>query len=235
MFKLMNTREFIPVSMWAREDIPSCKMQELGVQSLTTAELISIIIGSGSKKETSVELSRRILAKNDNLISKLAKRTIQDLCDMYGVGEGKAAKILAALELGKRREEERFEMTPDLGTAVRVYNYMEPCMRDLDVEEFWVLYLNQHRKAIKRTRIAHGGISEVSVDIRIIMREAVLCNATVLVACHNHPSGSLHPSKCDDELTSSLKRACDLMRIHLQDHVIITEGSYYSYHEQGKV
>ena len=232
---MIMEKDFLPISMWAKEDIPSCKMQELGVNALTTAELISIIIGSGSKKETSVELSRRLLAKNENSISKLAKRTIQDLCEIYGVGEGKAARILAAIELGKRREEERFEISPDLGTAVRIYNYMEPCLRDLDVEEFWALFMNQNYKIIKRIRISHGGITETSVDVRIIMREAVLCNATILAVCHNHPSGSLHPSKCDDELTISIKRASEIMRVHFLDHLIVTEGSYYSYHEQGKV
>lgn len=226
---------FLPVSMWAKEDIPSCKMQELGVNALSTAELISIIIGSGSKKETSVNLSRRILAKNDNCISKLAKRSIRDLCEIYGVGEGKAARILAAIELGKRREEEQFEATPDLGTPTRIYNYMQPCMRDLDVEEFWALFLNNNYRVIKRIRISHGGITETSVDVRIIMREAVLCNSTILAVCHNHPSGSIHPSKFDDELTTSIKKATEIMRLHFLDHLIITEGAYYSYHEQGKV
>jgi DNA repair protein RadC len=226
---------FLPVSMWAKEDIPSCKMQELGVNALSTAELISIIIGSGSKKETSVNLSRRILAKNDNCISKLAKRSIQDLCEIYGVGEGKAARILAAIELGKRREEEQFEAAPDLGTPTRIYNYMQPCMRDLDVEEFWALFLNNNYRVIKRIRISHGGITETSVDVRIIMREAVLCNSTILAVCHNHPSGSIHPSKFDDELTRCIKKATEIMRLHFMDHLIITEGAYYSYHEQGKV
>lgn len=233
-FKYM-TRDFLPVSMWAREDIPTCKMMDHGMDILTTAELISIIIGSGSKKENCVELARRILAKNENCLGKLSKCTVRDLSQMYGVGEGKAAKILAALELGKRRQQEIVSSSPEISTAPRIYNYMIPCMQDLDVEEFWALYLNQNYRVVKRTRISHGGISEVIVDIRIVMREAILNNATILAVCHNHPSGSIRPSKCDDELTKGLSRACEVMRLKFLDHVIITDGAYYSYHEEGRV
>lgn len=234
-FKDMNTREFLPVSMWAREDIPTCKMQDLGMDALTTAELVSIIIGSGSKKESCVALARRILAKNDNSLGKLSKQSVKDLSEMYGVGEGKAAKILAAIELGKRRQEETVSQNPDISTAPRIYNYMISRMQDLDVEEFWAIFLNHNYRAIKRVRISHGGLSEVSVDIRIVMREAILNNATMLAVCHNHPSGSLRPSKCDDELTKCLSRACEVMRLKFLDHVIVTDGAYYSYHEEGKV
>ena len=111
---------------------------------------------------------------------------------------------------------------------------MRPKLQDLDVEEFWVLLLNQHHRLIKKVRISHGGITETSVDIRIVMKEAVLANCTILAVCHNHPSGNLSPSKADDELTRGLKRACELMQIHFLDHVIITDGQYYSYHELGK-
>jgi DNA repair protein RadC len=126
------------------------------------------------------------------------------------------------------------EERPDLGTATRVYNHMHPIMQDLGVEEFWVLLLNQHHRLIKKVRIARGGITATTVDIRLIIREAVLCNATQLVACHNHPSGNITPSKQDDELTISLMQACKLMDIHFADHVIVTDGHYYSYHENKK-
>ena len=151
------------------------------------------------------------------------------------MGEAKAITILAACELGKRRQMETPEERPDLGTATRIYNYMRPVMQDLDVEEFWILLMNQNYRLIKKLRIAHGGITEVSVDIRIIMREAVLANTTIMVAVHNHPSGSLQPSRQDDALTNSLQAACNIMRIRFLDHVIITDGAYYSYHEEGKV
>ena len=127
------------------------------------------------------------------------------------------------------------EARPELSTATRIYNHMHPVMQDLDVEEFWVLLMNQNFRLIRKLRIARGGISEVSVDIRIIIREAVLANATVVAACHNHPSGSLHPSKMDDALTRSLQQACQLMRLHFLDHVIVTDGDYFSYHEQGRL
>jgi DNA repair protein RadC len=145
----------------------------------------------------------------------------------------KAITIMAACELGKRRQMESAEERPDLGTATRIYNHMHPVMQDLDVEEFWILLMNQNFRLIKKLRIAHGGISEVSVDIRIIIREAVLCNATVLAVCHNHPSGNLRPSLADNELTKSILQACNVMRIKLMDHVIITDGNYYSYKEEG--
>lgn len=221
--------------MWAREDIPSNKIIEANPSYLSNAELLSIILGSGSAQETSVELARKILAACDNKLSALAKKSANQLTFMHGVGRQKAAKIMAAIELGKRRHEEMVSESPDLGTAVRVYNYMWPCMRDLDVEEFWALYLNQNYRIIKRVRISHGVLTETSVDIRIIIKEAVLCNATIVAVCHNHPSGSLHPSKADDELTQSIKNACQVMRLYFQDHVIVTDGAYYSYHEQGRI
>ena len=111
---------------------------------------------------------------------------------------------------------------------------MHPVMQDLDTEEFWLLLMNQNYQLIKKERIAHGGISEVSVDVRILIREAVLCNATILAVCHNHPSGSLKPSNADNDLTNTIQRACEVMRIKFLDHVIVTDGSYYSYHEEGK-
>ena len=228
-------RTFLPMSCWAAEDIPSNKIIDANPEHMSNAELLSIIIGTGSKNESALELARKILAQCDNKLSLLAKKAPNQLIYMHGVGKQKTAKILAAIELGKRREEEKFEIKPDLGTATRIYNYMEPCMRDLDVEEFWALFMNNNYKNIKRVRISRGGITETSVDVRIIMREAVLCNATVIAVCHNHPSGSLHPSKFDDELTTSINNASKVMRLHFLDHLIITEGAYYSYHEQGRV
>lgn len=228
-------RTFLPMSCWAAEDIPSNKIIEANPEHMSNAELLSIIIGTGSKNESALELARKILAQCDNKLSLLAKKAPNQLIYMHGVGKQKTAKIRAAIELGKRREKETFDIHPDLSMATSIYNYMEPCMRDLDIEEFWALYMNNNYKAIKRVRISHGGITETSADIRIIMREAVLCNATILAVCHNHPSGSLSPSKFDDELTINIRNACKIMRLHFADHLIITEGAYYSYREQGRV
>lgn len=224
----------LTINNWAEEDRPREKMVSLGAEALSNAELLAILIGSGSTKESAVDLMKRVLADSKNNLNTLGKMSIHELCQYNGIGEAKAITILAACELGKRRQMESPEERPDLGTATRIYNHMHPIMQDLDVEEFWVLLLNQHYRLIKKVRISHGGITETAVDIRIIMKEAVLANTTILAVCHNHPSGNLKPSRQDDELTKSIKRACELMHIHFLDHVIITDGQYYSYHEQGK-
>ena len=226
--------EKLNINQWAKEDRPREKLMRLGPSALTDAELLAILVGSGSTKEDAVSLMKRILADCNNNLNTLGKLTIRDLCHYNGVGEAKAITILAACELGKRRQMEKPEERPDLGTATRIYNHMHPKLQDSDVEEFWLLLMNQNHRLIKEMRISHGGITEVAVDIRIIMREAVLSNATILAVCHNHPSGSLRPSQADNDLTASLKKACDLMRIRFLDHVIITDGAYYSYHEEGK-
>lgn len=226
--------EKLNIKQWAEEDRPREKMVKLGTEALSDAELLAILIGKGSAKEDAVSLMKRILADSKNNLNTLGKMSIHELCLYNGIGEAKAITILAACELGKRRQMESPEERPDLGTATRIYNHMHPIMQDLDVEEFWVLLLNQHYRLIKKVRISHGGITETAVDIRIIMKEAVLANTTILAVCHNHPSGNLKPSRQDDELTKSIKRACELMHIHFLDHVIITDGQYYSYHEQGK-
>ena len=226
--------EKLTINNWAEEDRPREKMASLGAEALSNAELLAILIGSGSTKESAVDLMKRVLADSKNNLNTLGKMSIHELCQYNGIGEAKAITILAACELGKRRQMESPEERPDLGTATRLYNYMHPIMQDLDVEEFWVLLMNQHYRLIKKVRISHGGITETAVDIRIIMKEAVLANTTILAVCHNHPSGNLKPSRQDDERTKSIKRACELMHIHFLDHVIVTDGHYYSYHEQGK-
>ena len=231
--KAIDTK--LNINQWAEEDRPREKMERLGAQSLSDAELLAILIGSGSPKEDAVSLMKRILADCNNNLNTLGKKSIHDLCQYNGVGPAKAITIMAACELGKRRQMGNPEERPDLGTATRIYNHMHPVMQDLDVEEFWILLMNQNYRLIKKLRIAHGGISEVSVDIRIIIREAVLCNATILAVCHNHPSGNLRPSRNDDNLTKSIQQACNVMRIKFLDHVIITDGCYYSYNEEGKI
>ena len=226
--------EKLSINQWAEEDRPREKMTAIGAGNLTNAELLAILIGSGSTKESAVDLMKRLLSDCNNNLNTLGKMTIRELCQYNGIGEAKAISILAACELGKRRQAESAEERPDLGTATRIYNHMRPKLQDLDVEEFWALLLNQHYRLIRKVRISHGGITETSVDIRIIIREAILANCTVLAVCHNHPSGNLVPSRQDNELTKSISRACELMNIHFLDHVIITDGQYYSYHEQGK-
>ena len=227
--------EKLTIAHWAEDDRPRERLERLGAGALSDAELLAILVGSGSAKEDAVTLMKRILADCRNNLNSLGKMTIQDLCRYNGVGPAKAITILAACELGKRRQMTDAEERPELCTATRIYNNMHPLLQDLDVEEFWVLYMNQAHRLIKRTRIAHGGISEVSVDVRIIIREAVLCNATIVAVCHNHPSGNIKPSRADDALTQQIKKACELMRLHFLDHVVITDGQYFSYHEAGRI
>ena len=223
------------INQWAEEDRPREKLERLGPEALSNAELLAILVGSGSTTENAIDLMKRVLNGCGNNLNSLGKLTIRDLCQYNGIGPAKAITILAACELGKRRQMETPEERPELTTATRIYNHMHPLMQDFDVEEFWVLFLNQAHRLIKKVRIAHGGISEVSVDVRIIIREAVLSNATIVVACHNHPSGNIRPSKQDDSLTQQIKRACDLMRLLFMDHVIVADGQYYSYHEAGQI
>ena len=223
------------INQWAEEDRPREKLERLGPQSLSDAELLAILVGSGSPKEDAVTLMKRLLNDCNNNLNTLGIKTIRDLCQYNGIGPAKAITIMAACELGKRRQKEKPEERPDLGTATYIYNYMHPKLQDLDVEEFWILLMNQHYRLIKEERVSRGGITETAVDVRIIMREAVLCNATILAVCHNHPSGSITPSKPDDQLTQSIKRACEVMRIHFLDHVILADGCYFSYREQGKI
>jgi len=228
----MNT---LPISKWAREDIPTYKAENLGYKALSDVELLSIIIGSGSVHNNSIDLAREILFHCGNNIKNLSKVSDHDFLKMKGLGKTKLARIMAAMELGERQFDAPKEERPDCGTATRIYNHYRHRLANLDHEEFWVTYMNQSYRNIKDVKIGQGGITETSVDIRLIMREAVLCNATIISCVHNHPSGRLVPSKYDDELTKDIKRACQLMDIHFNDHVIITDGQYYSYHEMGLV
>ena len=225
----------LTITDWAEEDRPRERLERLGAEALSNAALLAILIGSGTPQVSAVDLMKNVLASCHNNLNTLGKMTIRDLEAFKGIGPAKAITILAACELGKRRAREKAEERTDLGSATAIYNLMHPKMQDLDVEEFHILLMNQHFKLIREVRISHGGITETAVDIRVIMREAILNNATVLAACHNHPSGNTHPSRQDDQLTERIRKACDIMRIYFLDHVIVTDGSYYSYREQGKL
>lgn len=225
----------LTIANWSPEDQPRERLRDLGPQALSDAELLAILVGSGSPGESAVELMKRILNICNNNLNTLGKLTIRDLMEFKGIGEAKAITILAACELGKRRQREQAEERRDLGSATLMYRYLHTHMQDLDVEEAWLLLMNQNFRLIKSIRLSHGGITETAVDVRLIIKEAVLNNATIIALAHNHPSGSLRPSADDDRLTERVKRACDVMRIHFQDHLIVTDGNYYSYHEQGRL
>lgn len=228
--------EKLSITQWAEEDRPREKLMQKGPQALSNAELLAILIGSGSTKETAVELMKRVLKDCNNNLNTLGRKSIRELCLYNGIGEAKAISILAACELGKRRQLEKAEERLDVGSPTAIFNLMLPRMQDLDVEEAWIVLMNQNFRLIKDPiRISHGGISETAVDIRIIMKEAIMANATVLALCHNHPSGGLRPSREDDNLTQRVKKACDVMRIHMLDHLIVAASGYYSYNEKGRL
>ena len=225
----------LSINKWAVEDRPREKMERLGAEALSNSELLAILIGSGNTKESAVDLMKRVMDNCNNNLNTLGKKSISELCEYEGIGPAKAITILAACELGKRRQLEKAEERLDLASATAIYEHMHPLMQDLDVEEAWVLLMNQNFKLIKKVRISHGGISETAVDVRVIMKHAILNNATVLALCHNHPSNNPRPSGDDDRLTTRMKEACKLMRIFFLDHLIITDGRYFSYHEEGRI
>ena len=216
----------LSINEWAEEDRPREKLQALGAECLSNAELLAILIGSGSTDESAVALMKRIMNDCSNNLNTLGKMSIRELTAYKGMGPAKAITILAACELGKRRQKTQVEERRRLSSPQDIYEYMHPTMQDLDVEEAWVLLLNQGFRLIKPVRLSHGGISETAVDIRLIMKEAIVNNATVIALCHNHPSNNLFPSRNDDNLTQNVKKACETMRIHFLDHVIVTDGAY---------
>ena len=225
----------ITIARWAEEDRPREKLMQNGPGVLSDSELLAILIGSGSTKESAVSLMQRILADCGNNLNTLGKMSLHELMRYNVIGEAKAVTILAACELGKRRHATPAAVRPDLGSASAAYDYMLPKMQDLDVEEAWVLLMNQRFHLVKAVRLSHGGLSETAVDVRIVMREAILAGATVLTLCHNHPSGNCRPSGDDDRLTQKIRKACETMRIYMADHIIVTDGCYYSYAEEGRL
>lgn len=227
--------DLLPFGCWAAEDRPTNKIESIGVRGLSTSELLSVIIGNGGYKTNPVEIARKLLAKYDNDLTRIANLSIEEMTEVPGIGEATAKIILASLDLGRRAFAATKNERKDISSATAVYNEMLPHLSNLEVEEFWVLLLNQRYGLIKKVRIGQGGITECPADIRLIVKEALLANATVIAVCHNHPSGRPLPSRNDDRLTENIKKACDTMRLHLLDHVIVCDGSYYSYHEQGKL
>ena len=221
--------------MWAAEDRPDYKIEHGDPRNMTTSELLSLIVGTGTDKMNTVEIARKLMADNDNSLQRISSMSVKDLSTNQGICKSTARKILASLEIGRRMMSEKQGERPQLDNAVRIYNLMYPVVAHLDTEEFWLLLMNQDWRLIKKVRLSCGGLNETIVDIRVLMKEAVLANATIIAVCHNHPSGRLSPSKADDSLTNSISKACNIMRYCFADHVIITDGAYYSYKEQGKI
>ena len=227
--------ERLTITQWAEEDRPREKMMLHGVSALSNAELLAILIGSGNTEESAVELMRKVLGDYRNNLNELGKVSIDELCRYKGIGPAKAITILAASELGKRRKEEKVEERTTIFSSKDVYECFYPLMCDLPTEECWVLLLNQASKTIDKIRISTGGLNATAVDVRCILREALLKRASAIALCHNHPSGSVRPSREDDCLTQQVNQASQCMNIRLVDHVILTDGAFYSYADEGRI
>lgn len=224
----------LTINRWAEEDRPREKMMAKGAQALSNAELLAILIGSGNDEDSAVGLMQKVLASYDNSLDHVGRLSVDELCRFKGIGPAKAVTILAACELGRRRAVEQPERK-QVRSAAQVYDYFYPLMRDLAVEECHVLLLSQSSRIIDSVRIGMGGLTETTVDVRLILREALLKRATALILCHNHPSGSLRPSTHDDRLTRQVQEAAKLLNIGLLDHVIFADEGYYSYADEGKL
>ena len=217
------------------DERPEFKAANYGFDTLSNTELLSMIINRGAGTTESLRQARQLLNMADNNLSNLAKLSMDEMQVVQGIGDCKALAVLAAIELGKRRALERMPTKPDLGSSLAIYNYMLPQMADLKVEQAHAIFMNQNFRLIKSVKLSQGGITETSVDIRILMREAVMSGATIMAFVHNHPSGNTQPSKADDMLTQQIAKASQIMRIFFMDHVIITDGSFYSYHDKGRL
>ena len=214
----------------AEGDRPREKLLQKGLSALSDAELIAILLGSGSAKESAVELARKIMAGYGNNLNELGKASIEHLKNnFYGVGEAKAITIVAAMELGRRRSLHDFPVLPVIKSSSEIYKLLHPVIGDLRHEEFWIILLNRASKVKSQFNISKGGMSETIIDIRLILRKALENEASSIIMCHNHPSGNTNPSDEDIKITRKLKEAGSLMDIAVLDHVIITESEYFSF------
>lgn len=221
-----------PITNWSEDDRPREKLMLKGKSALSDAELIAILIGSGSRNESAVDLSKRILASADTLNS-LGKMSLGQLTNFKGIGEAKAIAIIAALELGRRRRAEDVVELKKITSSKIVFEIMLPIIGELPHEEFWVLFLNNSNKVILKSQLSKGGISGTIVDVRLVFKLALENGATGLILCHNHPSGGLIPSDADKQVTKKIKLAGDSLDVKVLDHLIITETKYYSFADEG--
>lgn len=221
------------IKNWAEDDRPREKLLMKGQRALSDSELLAIIMGSGSRNESAVELAKRILNSVGNNWNTLSKLTVKDLCKFKGIGEAKAISIMTAMEIGRRRTAQNVAEKPKIGSSHDAFVLLQSLIGDSDVEEFWVLFLNQGNFVIRKEQISKGGINQTSVDIRIILKLAIEAMATGLVLAHNHPSGNLSPSHSDKLLTQKIKIATAYLDIDVIDHLIVTQKSYFSFADEG--
>ncbi len=217
------------IKNWKEDDRPREKLIIKGKSILSDAELIAILIGSGSRNESAVELSKRILASVNNNLNALARLSVEQLTQFKGIGEAKAVSIITALELGRRRRLEEALEQSKITSSKDVFEIMQPIIGDLQHEEFWVLYLNNSNKIIDRSQVSKGGITSTLVDTRLVFKKAMEISAVGIILAHNHPSGMLKPSEPDKKLTQKIKIAGETLDIKILDHLIITEKAYFSF------
>lgn len=226
-----NSNSF-SIKNWSQDDQPREKLRDKGRASLSDAELIAILIGSGNKTESAVALSQRILASADYNLSELGKLSIKQLMAFKGIGEAKAIAIAAAMELGRRRRGEEALEKKKISSSVSVFELMQPIIGELPHEEFWIVYVNNSNKVIQKQLLSKGGITGTLVDVRLVLKNALEFGATGLILAHNHPSGTLKPSEADQQLTKKLKNAAESLDIKVLDHLIITEKAYFSFADE---
>lgn len=225
----------LSITSWPEDDRPREKLLKQGAQSLSNAELLAILIGTGYAETDAVMVMKQVLSQCNNNLNALGKMTASELMSFKGIGEAKAVTILAACELGKRRAQSDVIEQETLSSTEAIYRYAHCIIGEQSVEHGLVLYLNQGYKLIKAVQLSKGGITETAVDVRLVVKEALLCNATVVVFCHNHPSNNIQPSRADDQLTQQLKEGCDFLRLFFLDHIIIGDGKFFSYREEGRL
>lgn len=221
------------IKNWSQDDQPREKLQDKGKSALSDAELVAILISTGSREESAVALCKRILASVDNNLSELGKLSIKQLTAFKGIGEAKAISIAAAMELGRRRRGGEALDKQKISSSTSVFELMQPVLGELPHEEFWIIYLNNSNKVIQKNQLSKGGITGTLVDVRLALKNALEVSATGIILVHNHPSGTLKPSEADKKLTQKLKTAGESLDIKVLDHLIITEKAYFSFADEG--
>ncbi|MCD6556720.1 MAG: DNA repair protein RadC [Bacteroidales bacterium] len=223
------------IKNWAADDRPREKLLTKGIETLSDAELIAILISSGNRNESAVELAKRMLSDNQNNLNETAKLSISDLQKYKGIGEAKAISIVAALELGKRRNISEVIERKQIKSSKDIFEIFGQKLGDLPYEEFWLMILNRANKIIELKKISAGGVSGTVTDIKIILKAAIEKTASGIIVCHNHPSGNIKPSSADINLTKKLKSACELVDISFLDHVIVSYNHFYSFADEGVI
>lgn len=228
-----NSTKRLSIKDWSIEDRPREKLLKKGINALGDAEILAILIGSGTKNETAVEVAKRILYRCNNNLHDLSRQSTNDLCKIKGIGEARAITIVAALELGRRRAMSEHIERKSITSSSDIIDLFKPLLADLLHEEFWVILLNRSNKIIEKYRISQGGLSGTVTDIRIIMKLALDNLASNIIAVHNHPSGNKQPSDADKSITTKLKLAAATFDIQLLDHIIVTSSECFSFADGG--